>query len=359
MATIQLRDENGAVIGDLDLANGNVSMRDETGRLVTMDLGPADVHVDTGLVNYCAGYKLQDGIADLACPVVPVAKASDKYWTWDKDDAFQDVEALVSGSSATPNEVSPRVGNETFSTVPYALAAAVPIELMANADAPVRPEIAAGRRVMNALMLARERRVAAKLMTAGNWSGRTAAVTAKWNGGANSDPIRDLYTAIESCLTPVNQVIMSERTYHDFVQNAAVQKYVAAKTMIAPIAADKNASASAFSALLGLPPFVIAPMKGKASASTYGYVWGDNVLLAYNEPGVPADGQTINTAKTMRWTGANGGAPDGSMTGGFMVRKYFDPRRGARGSNVYVVVHNDAEILTSTWAGYLLTGAHA
>lgn len=357
--TVKLRDEQGKVIGDLDLRNGTVSLRDENGRLVTLDLGPADVHVETGLANYCAGYKLTEGIADIVAPVVPVAKASDYFWTWDKDDAFQDVESLVSGASDAPNEVSPRIGKTLFSTKPYALAAPVAIELTANADAPVRPEVAAMRRVMNALMLARERRVSTLLMTAGNFSGRTAAVTAKWNGGANSNPIADLYTAIEACLQEPNQIIMSGRTYHDFVQNAQVQKYIASKISAPPIAETTNAAASQLSALLGLPPIVIAKMKGKSAASTYGYVWGDNVLLAYNEPGVPADGQSINTAKTFRWTGADAGIPDGNLTNGFMIRKYFDPKRGPRGSNVYVVVHNDAEAITSTLVSYLLTGAHA
>lgn len=347
--------------GEIDLAQGTVTLRDEQGNLITMDLGPADVHIETGLVNYCAGYKLQDGIADTVCPIVPVPKASDKYWTWDKNDAFQDVEALVSGATDNPKEVSPRLGNSSFSTKSYCLAAPVPVELVANADAPVRPEIAAVRRVMNALSLARERRVASLLMSTANWgSGRYGAVAAKWNGGANSDPIRDIYTAIESCLTPINQIVMSERTYHDFVQNAQVQKYIASKVNVAPIAASNSGSASSMSALLGLPPIVIAPMKGVVTnTTTYGYVWGDNVALCYNEPGVPADGQTINTAKTFRWTGADAATPDGTASGGFMVRKYFDPRRGSRGSWVYVVVVNDAEVMTSTVAGYLLTGAHA
>jgi hypothetical protein len=99
-------------------------------------------------------------------------------------------------------------------------------------------------------------------------------------------------------------------------------------------------------------------MKAKTS-SGYGYVWGNNVALCHNEPGVPADGMSINTAKTFRWTGADAETPDGTNQTGFLVRKYWDPRRGARGAWVYVVAHNDAEVLTSSYVGYLLTGAHA
>lgn len=354
---ITVRDAETGALQQLDIANNTVTMRDEAGRLVTMDLGPSEVHIEAALSNYAAGYKLADGVADEVCPVIPVAKASDKFFTWDKDDAFQDAEDLIVGPGATPKEINPRLSSSTYTTVPFGVAAFIPTEVQANADAPLAPEMAAMRRCLNAIMLGRERRVASLLTTSGNWSGgytSSLAAGAKWNGGASSDPIRDLYTAIESSLTPVRAVVMSERTWHDFVQNAAVQKYVASKTMVQPIA--NQAGASQFSALLGLPPIIIATMKGKASTSTYGYVWGNNVALISNDPSAPRDGQTISTAYTFRWNG--GGSSDGNMSGGFLVRSYFDPKRGARGGKMIVVVHNDAEVMTSVYAGGLIIGAH-
>src|SRR5262245_7676615 len=63
----------------------------DSGRLVTMDLAQGDVHTDAPLPNYAAGYKLSDGLADIACPVVLVDKASNKFNTWDKENAFKRV----------------------------------------------------------------------------------------------------------------------------------------------------------------------------------------------------------------------------------------------------------------------------
>ncbi len=353
---ITVRDAETGAPQTLDLHNNTVTMRDETGRLVTMDLGPSDVHIDAALSNYAAGYKLANGIADEACPVIPVTKASDKFFTWNKDDAFQDAEDLIVGPGATPKEINPRLSSATYTTLPFGVAAFIPTEVQANADAPLAPEMAAMRRCMNAILLGRERRVASLLTTSGNWSGGyVAAAAAKWNGGAASNPVADIYTAIESSLSPVRAIAMSEQLWHDFVQNAAVQKFVAAKTMVQPIA--DNGGASQFSALLGLPPILIGTMKGKASSSTYGYVWGANVALLCNDPAAPRDGQTISTAYTFRWNG--GGSVDGNMTGGFLVRSYFDPKRGARGGKMIVVAHNDVEVMTSVYAGGLITGAHA
>lgn len=353
---ITVRDAETGAPSTLDLHNNTITMTAQDGRLVTMDLGQSDVHIDAALANYAAGYKLAPGIADEVCPVIPVDKASNKYFTWDKDDVFQDAEDLIVGPGAVVKEISPRLSSATYTTTSYGIGSFVPTEVAANADAPLAPEMAAIRRCLNAVMLGRERRVASLLTTSGNWSGGSVTVlggTAKWNAGSASDPVRDLYTAIEASLTPVRAIAMSERTWHDFVQNAAVQKYVAAKTMVQPIAS--NGEASNFSALLGLPPILIGTMKGKAS-SGYGYVWGNNVALLCNDPSAPKDGQTIATAYTFRWTGA--GSSDGNMMGGFLVRSYYDPSRGALGGKKIVVVHNDAEVMTSVYAGALITGAH-
>jgi len=363
---VKVRDaENPSVFWSVDLYNNTRTMTDANGRLVTMDLGQADVHIDSALSNYAAGYRQWEGIADEVAPIVPSPKASDKYFTWDKDDIFQDAEDLIVGPGAAVKEISPRLSSASYSTIGYGVGSFVPSEVAANADAPLKVEMAATRRCLSAINLGRERRVATLVTTSGNWTGgytTTLGATAKWNGGASSNPVQDIYTAIENSLTPVAAIAMSEQVWHDFVQNAAVQKYVASKIDAPPLpqssAGDFNRiTGEKFSALLGLPPFLIGRMKGKTS-SGYGYVWGNNVALLYNLPGVPSDGQSISTAKTFRWTGADSGAADGTMQGGFLVRSYFDPKRGARGGRMVVVTHNDAEIMTSVFAGGLVINAH-
>lgn len=363
---LKVRDADTNQVWTLDLANNTRTMTDASGRLITMDLGQADVHIDAALAIYAAGYNQWEGIADIVAPLVPSDKASNKYFTWDKDDIFQQVDDLVVGPNAQVMEISPRVSSSSFTTVGYGASAAVSTELLANADAPLNPEKAAMRRCLQAVKLGREVRVANQALTSSNWTGgytTTLGATAKWNGGAASNPIQDIMTAIENSLTSVTHIALSERTWHDFFQNANVQKFVASKIDAPPLgvvnAGDQLRIASdKLSALLGLPPFVIGRQKKKISGG-YGYVWGDNVALIHADPGVPSDGQSISTMKTFRWTGADSGAVDGTMQGGFLVRSYYDPRRGARGSKIVVVTHNDAEVTTSVYAGGLIIGAHA
>ena len=83
---------------DFDLAKNVVTLRDQGGNLIQMDLGQADVHIDKTLASYAAGYKLQEGVADIVSPPVVVPNASDKFWTWDKDDTFQLVQDMASSA---------------------------------------------------------------------------------------------------------------------------------------------------------------------------------------------------------------------------------------------------------------------
>lgn len=364
MTIIQLKDEAG-VNWTLDTVENTRSMRDDMGRLVTMDLGQSDVHIDAALSGYAARYTQWDGIAEDICPVVPSEFASAKYYTWDKDDVFQNVEDLSVAPGSVVKEVSPRLSTSSYTTLPYGLATAVPTEVQANADGPLNVELAATKRLMDNIGLAREMRVAALVTTSGNWTGgytTTLGATAKWNNGTTSDPVADIYTAIESSLTPVTGLAMSERTFHAFIQNPNVQKYVSNKVSLPPLpginAGNQANISSEFSSLLSLPPFKIGRQRKKTAASTYGYVWGNNVALVYASGGGMPMMTSPSTCKTFRWNGANG-VPDGTVQGGFLVRSYFDPKRGARGSRIVVMTHNDAEIVTSTVAGGLIINAWA
>jgi hypothetical protein len=359
MSTIQVRDaENPAILWTFDLHNNTRTMTDPaTGKLVTMDLGVADVHIDSALANYAAGYQDADKglIADQVVPILPVAKNSDKFYTWDKNDVFQEVTSLEVAPGGAMAEISPRLSSSNYNCTSYGVQSFVATEVQANADSALNPERQAVVRCMTAIRLARERRAANLLMTSGNWSGGTVTTLAageKWNGGASSDPVRVLTTAIEASLTDVSAVVMSQRTYNDFFQNAQVQKYIASKSGIAPIPGQ-----SEFSAILKLPPIIVGSRKALAAAGI-GYMWGDNVALINADAGIPSGGSTISTARTFRWNGANGGANDGTMQGGFLVRSYWDPKRGSRGGKVVAVVHNDTEVMTSTVAGALIVGAH-
>jgi len=362
--TLKFRDEATGQIQELDEYNSTVQMRNEDGRLVKMDVNITDVHIDRAVANYAAGFKLANGVADFAAPVVPVDSASNRYWTWDKNDAFQLVESLVSTPGANVREIAPRLSNSTYTTNAYALGAFVPTELTANADAPLQMVFAHTNRILNALMLAREIRVSNALRAAGSYAAAyktTVAAGNKWNGGASSNPVQDIFSAIEAALLPITDIIMSERTWHSFAQNAGVQKYTGFKTQVpgiptVPSDGSSNGNANSFSAILGLPNIHIASMKYLDATGAYSYVWGNDVVMVHKpQTSFPMDGRDIATAYTFRWNGGNVG--NATVDGGFVVRSFFNPNRGPRGGTQIVVAHNDAEVFIMDSVSGLLVGA--
>ena len=328
------------------------------GRSVTMDIGISDVHQDAPIPNYAAGYRQMGMVADMASPVVQVTKPSNKYYTWNQDDAFQAVDNTETAPGAHVQEISPRLSNSLYVTTERALGSFVPTEVEAAADAPLRVFQRAVTNCQMRLELAREQRVASLLTTAANYAAAqvndlSGTPTAKWDGGSASDPIANLHQLIENALLEPTDIVMSRRTYNAFVRNSAVQKYIASKNTVAPVP-----SASDWAPLLQLPPITVATLKAKnkATGATYDYIWGNDVVLLRRPPGgVPVDGQDVGSSYTFRW--GNSATSDGQVSNGWLVRTFFDMKRGPKGGMMVVVVHQDAEILTSALVGGVIKAA--
>lgn len=355
----------------LDPRNNVAMFRDlsQGGRLVTLDLGPADVHYDRPLATYAVGYSLKNQylIADKAMPVVMVDKASDLYYVWDKDDVFQAVNPTVSAAGGNIGEISPRQSRAPFYTLQYAIRTFLPTETEANADAALRLGMRYLQLPLDRLLLARELRVATAVTNPANYAAaykQTLGATEKWNGGSASNPVQNLLDRIDAALRPITSIVMSARTYNAFTQNAQVQKYVASKTAVKPRPGVE--AAAEWSALLELPPIIIGREKYKTSATAYGYIWGNNVALLTHPPEMPPMGTPIS-CNTFRWTGglATGvNAQQAAMFGqvsveqGWGVRTYYDPTRGAQGGKACVAFMQDAEVFVDDAVSGLIIDAY-
>jgi hypothetical protein len=342
-------------------------LTDQGGRLVKMDLAPTDVHIDSLLPNFNGGYHLAEGAADLAAPVIVTDKNSNKYNVWNQKDTFQRVASRGGAPGAQVAEVNPNPNFSTYSCLEYALAAFVTVEVQANADVPLQPLAAGTRRVLTALKLEREIRVATALRLAGNWnSNMLQALTSgtKWSGGGANDPLANIHQMIENSAMSVDRLLWSEVTLHEFLRTSKIQGYMQYKDSINPMPIE-----SVISEKFGLPPITTIKMKynvpsalisgvGTYRSTTYPYVWGGDVVGIHEPPQMPPMSQDdVATAVTFRWNGANAAVRDGEYSAGFLVRTYWDQRRGGRGGMVIVVVHSDAEVITSNLVGGLITGA--
>lgn len=350
--------ENGQPTGQtmlVDLHNNSVEMADASGRLVKMDLGTGDVHLEVPLANYATGYKMDGGVADRVSPIVMVDKQSDKFWQWDKDDAFEQAFDIVNTPGANPTEITPRQSSTRYETVQRALATFLPSEVEANADNALMLAMRYMSRPMYALMLAREKRVADMCMTAASYATaykKTLSASEKWNGGSGSDPIANIHERMEAPLKPIKYMVMNERVYNAFQRNAQVQKYVASKTNVKPL--QNNLSSKEWSAILELPEIIVAKQKYK-TPSGYDYIFPNSVALFHLPEKMPPMGEPISW-NTFRWKG--GTTAEGvTVEGGFAVRSFFNQYRGAAGGRQIIVFHQDHDMFIEQAVSGLIVDA--
>lgn len=347
-----------------DPVHMTVTMRDPgSGQLVAMDLGTSDVHIDAALSNYISGFRNGEMAADRVSPIVSVNKASDFYFQWNPDNALETVQGIEVAPGADPREINPLLATQQYITRGFALASVIPMEVIANQDAPLNIEMAATKMLMDKLLLSREIRTMTAAYTSANYSGAAGLVTTinaqtKWNGGNQSNPVRDIKNLMEKSLAMPTDMVMSFDTWNIFTENPAVQKYVFAKSGVRPL--PEKDRYDEWGALLELPRPNVAAAKAKNAAGAYPFVWASSVSLFRRPPGDAVSMFDISTFKTFRWNGAGmDRLPSefgGSVQGGFTVRSFYNPFKGKRGTRTIIVAHDDFEAVTGGLANVSLVG---
>lgn len=337
-----------------DFRNNTRSFRDETGRLVTMDLGVQDVHVDTMAANVLVDYKNGEYIADKVCQVILRDKPSGKFFIMDPDDTYQSAQGQNSiAPGANAREISPRLSKTSYAVKQYAFGAFLPTEIEKAADIPLRPQLMYAKRCMNALLLQREIRVAKKLTTSGNWAPSNVLALGtgqNWNGGTSSDPVNNLLAASVMSLKQITAWVMSRPVFNAFFQNPAVRAYTQYKSN-EPVMPGYSVNQYTFP---GLPPILISDAKYRTAAGTYAYIWGNSPVGIVN-PATPMtmDGEDVASALTFRWQAPG---DDAVVQDGVTVRSFFLQDRGTQGGRKFVVGINDAEKILDNTVGAIITG---
>lgn len=184
------------------------------------------VHIDHHLSNAAINYRPAGFIADRILPTVQVPKQSDTYVIFEQEDLFRR-ENTRRSRGGEANKIHSRISSAGFYCKNYVLKADVTLEDRANADPLFVQQFEEGRvmRVQDALYLDWELRVANMVTNPAN-VGSSTAVGSKWNDHANSDPLGDLWTAIDNVEVATgyrpNRVLFSGTSWRHFRRNAKV-----------------------------------------------------------------------------------------------------------------------------------------
>jgi len=185
---------------------------------------PSSVHIDAALSNISILHKNQSFIADRVFPTVPVQKQSDYFFKFLKGAWFRN-EASVRGPGAEARRGGYVLTSDTYSCVEYAFAHPVPIELINNADAAIRPFETGVGYVTDKIMLAKEKVVSDLVATAGNWTSSNDA-EGGWAAGAGNTFIEDMLTAKRTIRQLIgrypNVLIMDSKTLEQLKQESSI-----------------------------------------------------------------------------------------------------------------------------------------
>lgn len=162
----------------------------------------SDIHIDKALTNMSVKY-MQDTanfVADKVFPMVPVAKQSDRYFMYKKEDWFRDdarLRAMGAESAGGDYDID---NTPTYFCNKYAFHKDVFEEDRVNADSPLQPDQDAMEFVVDKILLNRENNWANTYFKSGVWaqdlSGKKSTETTSgityWDDYDHSDPISDI-----------------------------------------------------------------------------------------------------------------------------------------------------------------------
>lgn len=339
----------------IQLDGGRAYAQQANGDRVTLELRPNDVREAQEIETYVAGYRPGPYRADEVSPVILRPNDTDKYRTFSSDDAFLPVN-VKAGSSSRIAEIDPDSSLDTYLVVPRVVGSFVPAVTMGQTST-FDAMMVAGRRARRAIDMDRELDVFRMLFgTTTNWDASVRTVLGagfQWNGGASSNPIKDLQDAKEKSAQPVTGFWMNEKVANNFLRHAEVKDHMrqffgdAGVQQIANSVMMASVEASDF-AIPGLGTIHVTAAKYKNDAGNLVYIAPDYVWLVGQPPGIPTSGEEIATSYTFRREG-----PSGT---GVSVREVEIGERGELGGTLIVVSMADIAKMTGPNVGGIITG---
>lgn len=284
---------------------------------------PSDVHVNAPLTNISIAF-LQDAqnfIADRVFPNIPVAKQSDRYYTYDRG-MFNRDEMTERAPGAESDEVGYTVDNTpTYFAKVFALHVKVPDERRANADSVLQPDREATELLIHKAMIKRESLWVTKFFITGIWaeeragvaSGPTGTQFLRWDV-AGSVPLADLRAGIQAVKRrhgfKPNKLILGSDVWTKLVDHPDfVDRLNRGQTPVGPALVNRQQLAT----ILEIDEVVVAEAVVNTAkegvTNVHAFIAGKHALLVYAAPRpglmVPSGGYTFS------WNGLLGSSAQG------------------------------------------------
>ncbi len=296
---------------------------------------PGDVHVNTPLTNISIAFlqNPQNFIADRVFPNVPVAKQSDRYYTYDR--GFFNRNEM---EKRAPGTETKGIGYQVDNTPSYycdvwGIHHDIPDQVRSNADTVIGPDRDATALVSHQALIRKEVSWAAGYFTTGIWTTDitgvstvpTAGQTLKWSDAA-STPIEDVRlgkrTVAQSTGFEPNKMVLGRAVYDTLIDHPDIVDRIkyggqAASGSGNPAKVSKEALQSLFEIEEILVMNGIQNTAKEGQTNSHSFIGGSNALLTYAAPTpglmVPTGGYTFS------WTGYLGASEGGARVSRFRM----------------------------------------
>lgn len=310
---------------------------------------PKDLHVDAPLTNYSQQYKNEEMIADMVLPLVKVAKRSDVYWKYAKDERFTLPDDKI-GPKSEGNEVEWNVTTDNYSVEDYSFQEFVSNAEKDNADMPLDPEKDALDFLMELLTLAREKRTADLVFAAGTYPVGNKVQLAgvnQWSDETNSNPIKDILTGLDAAFMRPNIIVLGAASWLALRKHPKVLDAVKGATR-SQASKGGIASREDVASLFEVDAILVGRSKRntakKGQSASYSRMWGKHAALLRIEKGLTPRSISFGCAfQEMK----------------SQVFKWDVPGRGVKGGTMVKVAWNMDEKIKASDLGYFIEDATA
>jgi len=252
-----------------------------------------EVHIDAALSNVLLGYHPQGMIAEQIFPVIPVKNESDKYYEWNKGEAFRVPDTTMRADGTRSKTIGFSLTTGSYVAEEYALNCEITDRQLANADSVINLRSSKSKRVKDLLMLDQEIRVAALLTTQGNWAATNRiqlSGTQQWNNAAY-DNTKDVST-IEARIDVGKEAVRTQTGGYEpnvVIIPSAVAKIVKRDSKVrdlikythADLLVDGDLPPKLWGMNVLIPKASKNPNKEGNATQTLSDVWGKHVVLLY------------------------------------------------------------------------------
>jgi hypothetical protein len=278
--------------------------------------GRADVHIDRPLTQVSLAFlQAQDTfIADKAFPMVPVAKQSDKYFTYDRG-MFNRDEMEKRAPATESAGASYTLSSDSYSADVWALHKDIADQVRANADSPLNLDREATEFLTVKALIRREKQWATDHFTTGKWTTDQTGVAAapstneflQWNDAA-STPIEDIRgrTTDVHKLTGFrpNKLVLGREVYDKLLDHPDIVGRLDRGQTTGPAIVRRQNLAALFELEEILVMDSIENTAAEGATNVHAYIGGKSALLLYTPRSaglmIPSAGYTFT------WTGLLG-----------------------------------------------------